>query len=87
MKKMSYKKSGVDIKKADRLVQWIKKKTSVSLQPLGSDYACLWPFSVNQYKKPILAASTDGVGTKLKLAGYFNEWGGDRPGFGGHVCQ
>lgn len=76
MKKMSYKKSGVDIKKANHLVQWIKTKTSVSLQPLGNDYACLWPFSVNQYKNPVLAASTDGVGTKLKLAGYFNEWEG-----------
>ena len=76
MKRISYKKSGVDIKKADRLVQWIKKKTSVSLQPLGSDYACLWPFPMNRYKNPVLAASTDGVGTKLKLAGYFNEWEG-----------
>ena len=29
-----------------------------------------------QYKNPVLAASTDGVGTKLKLASYFREWGG-----------
>ena len=76
MKKMNYKKSGVDIKEANHLVRWIKHKTSVPAGPLGSDYACLWPFSKAQYKTPVLAASTDGVGTKLKLASYFNEWKG-----------
>ena len=76
MKTISYKKSGVDIKKANDLVKWIKKTTSVPFSSLGSDYAALWPFSMAQYKNPVLAASTDGVGTKLQLASYFCEWGG-----------
>ena len=76
MKKLDYKTAGVDIKKADNLVRWIKKKTSVPSDPLGSDYACLFPFPLSQYKNPVLAASTDGVGTKLKLASYFSEWEG-----------
>lgn len=76
MRKTDYKKAGVDIKKADDLVRWIKKETSLSLPPLGNDYASLFPFPLIQYKHPVLAASTDGVGTKLKLASYFREWGG-----------
>lgn len=76
MKKINYKKAGVDIKKADHLVQWIKKNTSVSFHSLGNDYACLLPFPIAQYRNPVLAASADGVGTKLKLASYFCEWGG-----------
>lgn len=76
MKKINYKRAGVDVKKADHLVKWLKKKTSVSLNTLGADYASLWPFPKAQYKNPVLASSTDGVGTKLKLATYFNEWKG-----------
>ena len=76
MQKINYKKAGVDIKKAEALVKWIKKKTPLSFQNLGNDYACLWPLSLTQYKNPILAASTDGVGSKLKLASYFGEWEG-----------
>ena len=75
MKKVSYKQAGVDLKNADNLVRWIKKKTSVSLSPLGNDYACLQTFPSSRYKNPVLAASTDGVGSKLKLANYFCEWG------------
>ena len=76
MKKINYKQSGVDIKKANDLVQWIKKTTSAPFPSLGNDYAALWPFSMAQYKEPVLAASTDGVGTKLQLASYFNQWEG-----------
>ena len=89
---MDYKSSGVDIKKADRLVAWIKKsgikqigagqsagkKNSgkASALPAGSDYASLFPFPAKRYKDPVLAASADGVGTKLKLAAYFSDWRG-----------
>ena len=72
-----YKSAGVDIKKAQALVHWIKKHTGA---PLGlsfhNDYASLFPFPLGGYKNPVLAASTDGVGTKVKLAAYFDEWGG-----------
>lgn len=76
MKKIDYNTAGVNIKKADDLVRWIKKKTPVSFHSLGNDYASLFPFPLSQYKNPVLAASTDGVGTKLKLASYFREWEG-----------
>ena len=76
MKKTSYKKSGVNIKKADKLVQWIKKNSSSSKKLLGSDYASLWPLALSKYKEPVLASATDGVGTKLKLASYFSDWSG-----------
>ena len=76
MKKMNYQKAGVNIKKADQLVQWIKKNNFPSENLLGSDYASLWPLSLSGYKEPVLASSTDGVGTKLKLASYFSDWTG-----------
>ncbi len=76
MKKISYKASGVDIKKAERLTQWIKRKAPGRSQFLSSDYAGLWPFLAGRYKRPVLAASADGVGTKVLLASYFNEWAG-----------
>ena len=76
MKKISYKKSGVDIKKADRLTQWIKKTTLPTQTPLGSDYAGLWPFKISKYKNPVLVATTDGVGSKVMLAKFFNKWEG-----------
>ena len=75
MKKITYKKSGVNIKKADQLVQWIKK-SKPSKNTLGTDYASLWPLALSKYKEPVLASSTDGIGTKLKLANYFSDWSG-----------
>lgn len=68
----TYKKSGVDIKKAEGLVSWIKKRNP-DLYP-GSDYASLFPFPHHQYKNPVLVSATDGVGTKVKLAAYFKKW-------------
>ena len=76
MSEKTYKKSGVDIKKAETLVSWIKKRNPDLY--LGSDYASLFPFPWRQYKNPVLASATDGVGTKVKLAGYFKKW--DRVG-------
>lgn len=73
---MDYKNSGVDVQKANQLVRWIKTKTSVPLDSLGNDYACLYPFPSSRYKDPVLAGAVDGVGSKVKLAGYFQEWEG-----------
>lgn len=76
MAKMNYKKAGVNIRKAEALVEWIKANNSFSVSSLGSDYAGLFSLPLGQYKDPVLAASTDGVGTKLKLAAYFSAWKG-----------
>ncbi len=68
--KVTYKNAGVDISEGDRLVDIIKPiarstfKKGV-LQELGSFGAF---FKLSKYKKPVLVSSTDGVGTKLKIA-------------------
>lgn len=74
MSEKTYKKSGVDVEKADRLTQWIKKRNP-DLYP-GSDYAALFPFPQKGFKNLVLASSADGAGTKVKLAGYFKKWDG-----------
>lgn len=67
----TYKEAGVDIDAADSFIRKIKpliKKTERPevLSKIGH-YAGL--FALNgRYKQPVLCASTDGVGTKLKLA-------------------
>ncbi len=66
--KITYKQSGVDIVKADRLVEKIKALVAPTLNSnvishVGG-FAALYKINDKQY----LAASTDGVGTKLKVA-------------------
>ncbi|MBI4838632.1 MAG: phosphoribosylformylglycinamidine cyclo-ligase [Nitrospirae bacterium] len=68
--KLTYKKSGVDINKGDKLVDMIKPMAHATfrsgvLQDLGSFGAF---FKLGNYKKPVLVSGTDGVGTKLKIA-------------------
>src|SRR3989338_1760753 len=63
MRKITYKKSGVDIDKADKFVSAIKPLT----KGIGG-FGGLFKFDAKQYKQPVLVSSTDGVGTKLKIA-------------------
>ena len=58
----TYKKSGVDIKLSDKFTEFLEKKSKA----IGG-FAGLLPIKEtgNEYS---LVASTDGVGTKLKLA-------------------
>jgi len=72
LKKVSYKQAGVDIEKGNAFVQAIKPMVESTFRPevltkIGGFAGC---FSLNleRYKKPILVSSTDGVGTKLKIA-------------------
>ncbi len=74
----NYRSSGVNIAEADKLVQWLKKKsTSVSssrvLSGIGA-YSGLFQAVFPDMKEPCLSASTDGVGTKLKLAVFFQRY-------------
>lgn len=70
IKSLSYKKSGVDIDKAEDFVEGIKPYARATKRPEvmggigGFGALCRIPA---KYKKPILVSSTDGVGTKLKL--------------------
>ena len=63
MRKITYKASGVDIKEANRFVTAIKPLT----MGIGG-FGGLFNFDAKKYKQPILVSSTDGVGTKLKIA-------------------
>ena len=64
----AYQQAGVDIVKADRLVESIAKLVKPTLnknvkKSIGG-YAALYRLNSKQF----IAATTDGVGTKLKLA-------------------
>ena len=65
---ISYKDAGVDIGEADKLVDYLKTKN----RAIGG-FSGLMPLP-RGYKKPMLVASTDGVGTKLLLAKQLNDY-------------
>jgi phosphoribosylformylglycinamidine cyclo-ligase len=71
MKRMTYRDSGVDIVKADKLVDFITKTAKKTYSPgvlagIGGFSAA---YSIPKgYKNPVLVSCTDGVGTKLKIA-------------------
>ncbi len=68
---MTYKDAGVDIDAADKTVDKMKKhiastKNEFVLADVGS-FGGLFELS-KEFKNPVMVASSDGVGTKLKLA-------------------
>ena len=72
MKKITYKSAGVDIDKANALVKDYKRfadstKTRGVVSDVGS-FGALFRPDFKKFKDPILVSSTDGVGTKLKIA-------------------
>jgi phosphoribosylformylglycinamidine cyclo-ligase len=72
MKNLTYKKSGVDIKKANSFKSKIKPLVRKSfrkevLRDIGS-FGSFFRLPKEKYKDPILVSSSDGVGTKLKIA-------------------
>src|ERR1043166_10011239 len=69
---MTYAKAGVSIAAGDELVQRIApiaKSTSVPgvLAGVGG-FSALFNLKTRGYRAPVLVSSTDGVGTKLKIA-------------------
>lgn len=72
MKESAYKKSGVDIEAGDALVDRIgplAKKTNRSgvMGGLGG-FGAFFDIKAAGFKDPVLVSSTDGVGTKLRVA-------------------
>jgi phosphoribosylformylglycinamidine cyclo-ligase len=70
--KMSYKDAGVDIDKANLFVDRIKTITKSTfrkevMSSIGG-FGGLFRLDVGKYNNPVLVSSTDGVGTKLKIA-------------------
>lgn len=70
--KLTYKQAGVDIDKQNRFLEDIKPliKSTFGPEVLGGigGFAGLFRFDARNFKEPILVSSTDGVGTKLKIA-------------------
>ncbi len=72
MKKVTYKSSGVDIDKANSLVKDYKRfaaftKIKGVISDVGS-FGGLFRPDIRRFNDPVLVSSTDGVGTKLKIA-------------------
>ncbi|MCF7892246.1 MAG: phosphoribosylformylglycinamidine cyclo-ligase, partial [Candidatus Omnitrophica bacterium] len=73
MAKIDYKKSGVDIEKADQFIKDIGSFVTAKKINKVSAFGSLFDFKniAKNYKNPVIVSSTDGVGTKLKLAQRF----------------
>ncbi len=75
-KNVTYKDAGVDIDAADEFIDSVKKIVKPTFRPevltgiggFGSQFA----LNMQKYREPVLVASTDGVGTKLRLAFMMN---------------
>ena len=68
----SYKKSGIDVQKANKLIKKAKPlinstRTSNTFGEIGG-FGGLFKINPKNYKQPLLVAATDGVGTKLLIA-------------------
>ncbi len=71
-KPLTYADAGVDIDKSNRLVNRIKKIAKSTfrshvLSDIGG-FSSLYSLNTRDYQNPVLVSSTDGVGTKLKIA-------------------
>jgi phosphoribosylformylglycinamidine cyclo-ligase len=71
-KSLTYADSGVDVVKANALIPEIKKIARQTNRPgvIGDigGFGGLFSLNINQNKQPVLVSSTDGVGTKLRIA-------------------
>lgn len=74
---LTYKSAGVDIDKANIFVKAIKKLVRSTARPGATGriggFGGTFELKLVKYKNPILVSSTDGVGTKLKVAFLVNK--------------
>ncbi|MBU4346832.1 MAG: phosphoribosylformylglycinamidine cyclo-ligase [Candidatus Omnitrophica bacterium] len=72
MRKLTYKKSGVDIQKAgifkSKIRTVVRKSFSKGVLKDIGGFGSFFRFPKEKYRDPILVSSSDGVGTKLKIA-------------------
>ena len=74
---LTYEKSGVSIKKADKFIKFISSSTKKSKK--SGDFKNIGGFGAltklpNKMKNPFLVTSTDGVGTKIEVANQLNKF-------------
>ena len=69
---LTYKEAGVDIDAADEFIEkitpFVKKTDRPGVLSSIGHYAGLFALAKEAYREPVLVSSTDGVGTKVKLA-------------------
>ncbi|HIC09104.1 MAG TPA: phosphoribosylformylglycinamidine cyclo-ligase [Aquificales bacterium] len=73
----TYRDAGVDIEKADKFVEYIKERVKEVqgkeiVTPFGG-FAAGYLLDISKYRNPVLVSTTDGVGTKLKIAQIMNK--------------
>lgn len=77
VKKTSYKDSGVDIDAGNKFARSVKALVKPTFRPeviseIGG-FAGLFSLNTEKYHAPVLVSSTDGVGTKLRIATMMNK--------------
>lgn len=77
---IDYKSAGVDVEAGDQLVEWLKETNPPHsphrdklLSGIGG-FAAVFRLQFPEMKKPCLVSSTDGIGTKIKLAVHFQKY-------------
>jgi len=78
----TYKKSGVNMATADKLIDYISKISRKTYQKNTEDksfknigsFGSVFDLSQLKMKNPIIVSSTDGVGTKIEIANLFKKY-------------
>ena len=78
----TYKKSGVNMAVADKLVNYIskisrktyKKNTETKLFKNIGSFGSIFDFAQLKMKNPLIVSSTDGIGTKIEIANKFKKY-------------
>jgi phosphoribosylformylglycinamidine cyclo-ligase len=77
---LDYKKAGVDVETGDAFVDWIQKSQK-SKGPFAEHivsgvggFASIFRLGFPEIKNPCLVSSTDGVGTKVKIASHYQKF-------------
>jgi len=64
----TYRRAGVDVKKGERLVEFLKSLSSTAVDGGIGGFASALELDLKSYRHPVLLSCTDGVGTKILVA-------------------